>query len=509
MLYRNSVKTCLLTFLICSCAEIPQITHFSVTPKIMKGQQAQVEWKVNATKNLKGIGIEGTLSDLESEGTKIIHPESSRNYTLMISYRKGKKILQESKSASITVENPEFSGTKAIIAGDLAELKWRVNPEAENVQIQEIVDDQLVKTWNKLPTEIVYQVKPLQTTTYVLNVFEEGELKTTLYHTIEVKSGFFTGTDKILFGEKATLIWKVNPGVKNLTLEERENSYTKTILDDELPLKGSKEVEPQQSSIYLLIQLTDKTTTQFSHIVEVVDGIFTGSKLVPQGETAVLTWKASKRAKKVWIEKLNNNKAEIFEDNLPKEGRIEFIPAATTTYILVVQNEDEDHIGRYPHTVKVQAPPRPFVNNVITFNQLSHNKALNFEIFSFDKDKYPQEIKMMVLATDNEGNYISGLAETTAMAHQYFRKIIEQTDGRELKLEDFKVKEVTEKKNNPYSLSLAIDYGGSTKYHLAELEKAITTFIKLKHPEDEVTVVKFDDKLAKKVSSSKSMDEIL
>ncbi len=92
---------------------------------------------------------------------------------------------------------------------------------------------------------------------------------------------------------------------------------------------------------------------------------------------------------------------------MPPEGTCLVQPDSTATFTLEAWYGDE----KYEQTFKVRVSQREYVfNGIINATKVSKVQRIDFVIFAVDDSKIPQEIKLYVLAVDEKGNFVSGLA---------------------------------------------------------------------------------------------------
>lgn len=130
-------------------------------------------------------------------------------------------------------------------------------------------------------------------------------------------------------------------------------------------------------------------------------------------------------------------------------------------------------------------------------------------------DKFPDSIHLYVRVFDPAGYLITNLAPPYYDGPGDYRAIwsglTEQigTDGQPEKIENFTVREFSEKDGLPNELALVLDYSGTMASSIGLLENAAQSFVKLKRPADRITVVKFDDKPQLAAKASTQTDELL
>jgi VWFA-related protein len=64
-------------------------------------------------------------------------------------------------------------------------------------------------------------------------------------------------------------------------------------------------------------------------------------------------------------------------------------------------------------------------------------------------------------------------------------------NGPEVAISDFTVREFSDRDGIPFELALVLDYSGSLTTSMSQIEDAARAFVKLKRPQDRITIVKF------------------
>lgn|GEM_PF-2891819 len=350
---QNHINRLLVGILVLTgCTAVPpKITRFEAPLSIVRGEKAVLIWDVIPTKALQNIVLVGLQDSLPVQGKVEVKPTKPQQYELKIQYKHKRNLVTESRQVNILMEEPpaKFKGTEKMNIGEEAVLIWELPHFVQNVRLSEWGNGQMLEDWNDMPSHANYIVKPKKNVLYKLEYTDEGMLKV-LEHKIDVAPAFFTGTRKIIAGEEVQLIWKINPNIKHISLEKRENSYTREILKDYLPATGNHKVIPTKTTEYLLSMVGEHHTTLL-HQVEVVNGVITGQKTVKKGEKAFLSWRATATAKRVWIETIENNEPTTLYANLTEEGQMQVNPHGSTQYLLAV--ETEDGTTKYEHAVRV------------------------------------------------------------------------------------------------------------------------------------------------------------
>ena len=197
------------------------------------------------------------------------------------------------------------------------------------------------------------------------------------------------------------------------------------------------------------------------------------------------------------IKKGYTGKIEGLKNNISGEGSIEITPKETRSYTLIVYDKKGIEVDR--RTQKMETfKRRRFVKQLIDFKKLTSSSGLEFDVFSIDDTNYPNEIKLYVLAVDNQGNFVKGLAKANKTSQdKIIKTIVEQSGEQSREITDFTFKEYQDKFSLTYDISLALDYSGSMYYNINDLEKAVHKFISNKNTKNKIAIARFDNSLVK------------
>lgn len=132
-----------------------------------------------------------------------------------------------------------------------------------------------------------------------------------------------------------------------------------------------------------------------------------------------------------------------------------------------------------------------------------------FDIYKFETDKYPEEIRIFSRVYDTTGNFITNMAPPYAENSKYFTSITEKIGKKTIPIKDFKVREFGDKDTIPYSIMLTTDYSGSMKGVLDALKKGTELFVSLKKPDDRIGIATFSRDFTLKVPLWKDKDIIV
>jgi VWFA-related protein len=122
------------------------------------------------------------------------------------------------------------------------------------------------------------------------------------------------------------------------------------------------------------------------------------------------------------------------------------------------------------------------------------------EIWRIRSEDYPDSIQLHVNVFDSAGKIITNLAPPYYQGKDDYRKIwaglSEQLGdgGKMVDVTDFSVREFSDQDGIPYEIALALDYSGTMGSNVKALEEGAQAFIRLKRPQDRISVVKFDGK---------------
>ena len=132
-----------------------------------------------------------------------------------------------------------------------------------------------------------------------------------------------------------------------------------------------------------------------------------------------------------------------------------------------------------------------------------------FDIYKFETDAYPEEIRIFARIYDTTGNFITHLAPPYAPDFKYFSAITEKIGKRTENISSYTVREFGDKDSIPYSIMLTTDYSGSMKGVLDALKKGTELFVSLKQPQDRIGIATFSRDFTLKVPMWKDKDVIV
>ncbi|HAS44674.1 MAG TPA: hypothetical protein DCS93_29620 [Microscillaceae bacterium] len=390
---------------------------------------------------------------------------------------------------------------KIVKSGDPMTLSWKVNNLGKHkIRIR---GDRSKEKYSARSKKVYW---PKRTRTFHLYI-KNRKNKTVARKTVktQVVNASFTGPLKVLAGDPARLSWRVLVPARNIQLAEIVNGHL-VVLKERLPKVGYFDVRPTQATTYQLL-IENQGVVHFDHHLEVKEAFFIGSRVVTPQADAILQWRVNPKASQVWVEQKIENRYEKLQGNLPLDGRMVLQPKYEQNYYrLVVLRDGQKQY--FPHEVRIKVA-RPYIRNLQPIAKMKPGVKMSLEIFAYDRSNYPKEIKFQVMAYDPKGNFVTGLAPDLTTAKKYFLGLAEEIEGERFPINDFKVTEVNRRISKPYSIATVLDYSGSMWGVTPNLETAIKEFIKRKNPNDEISVIKFDDQLVRKVQRARHANDII
>lgn len=218
-----------------------------------------------------------------------------------------------------------------------------------------------------------------------------------------------------------------------------------------------------------------------------------------QPEKIIVDWRVSG---------VNDVKIESFKSGLANMGRDSLYSKTTQMMTIVASNPFETisqtcYVGSIVNT-------RPFIQNDTAIEYLPEKHRINLEITETDISNFPNEIKLKAIVYDSLGHFIRNLAPPYAseeIAQKYFRKLTDKAKETSKEI-TFEVKEV-HKDPSQYDIAMVLDYSGSMDGYIVDLEEACKDFIRQKHPDDQYSILKFDNKLLLKAYKEKDTATLL
>lgn len=310
-------------------AKKPKVVYFLADKtEIEAGETVTLTWYVLNAAKVEITGIEKVAEcEWPLMGKAEVQPERTTTYVLTATGAGG------TTSATVTV-NVKEKATPAVI--NFFTVSENEILEGESVTLSWDVSDAVTVTLNssEVKAKGSMEVTPEVTTTYVLEaVGTDGKpvsksvTVTVIERTPAVIKSFTASEDEIAEGESVTLSWVV------------EDAVSVTLNDVKVNSKGSMEVNPKETTTYVLKAVgTDGVEVTESVKVTVIPApvikSFTASATtVEKGELVILRWNAENAT---YCEIVTNDGLKLA--SRPASGEIAITPNNTKTYTLIAYN---------------------------------------------------------------------------------------------------------------------------------------------------------------------------
>ncbi len=445
----------------------PEIVDFRTTKTVNTDEDSTtIVWK---TKNCDKILLNNKIPLKQSgELSFLFATDTVLSLTIY-----NKNNIKVERKLNIPIKKIEFiKGKHTIVRSDTLKLRWSFK-DCKKVRIKG-----LNKKFKSADNEIII---PKKDTMLVFQVFRNNGKTTLSFFDVKVKPAVkkFYVSKYIYKNSTGIVKWNVLDGFR-VRLDVGDSVITRQ--------NGSLQIPPDTSKKYTL-KVYSRNNEEVFHRTGKVSSIISPIKYfnVPSeaivGVPNTIQWKVDKPFV-VRIEGIGSNLANI--------GTMEIVPFVEVKYRLIASNPkggDVDTLEKFMKVVK----RRTFVNKVVDVKDMNKNDELNFEIFAIDESKYPDEVKLYIMAVDKHGNFIKGLTNYSKKKQKkLIKELVDISSGKKQKIKDFTFKEFQENISYPYDISLALDYSGSMYGQVSDLEKAVETFVKNKDDNDHVAVSRFD-----------------
>lgn len=160
---------------------------------------------------------------------------------------------------------------------------------------------------------------------------------------------------------------------------------------------------------------------------------------------------------------------------------------------------------------KPDSPPPPgynpiYLNTVKQVDNTSLREAA-LQITRIDM-RDPQKLRLYVQLSDSNGAYLRGANE--AAFKKMWCGLTEEIEGATRTISNFTVRETTELDRVPVALAVVMDHSGSMGDDRARaVQNAVEEFIKLKKPEDQLALVKYDHRTVAESPLTGNQSELL
>ncbi|PLX10086.1 MAG: hypothetical protein C0594_05350, partial [Marinilabiliales bacterium] len=450
----------------------PQIKLKVSDKQVEYGGSINISWKVEKA---HVFYCKELNKELPFEGSMQIKPDHDGIYSFVAKKRRKTK----TRRIKVHVTRPEieyFKGSDSISDEGTGFLYWSVK-NASHVKIQGIADS--------LPAIGKYELAIDTTREFTILVENSFGIRDSARITIPIwYEEELHHPNRVMLGQSAFIDFKFKNArfVSRLESKEAFNPSDTIIIKPENREKVSLLVHRNNGLVDTNVFYVDVIIPQ---IVE-----FKGTENIRSGQKASLSWKV-----------IGNGRLELKgqKDSLPGIGKIDVFPKKTTTYTLQYSSHGKIETAKH----KVVVYKRRFVKSLKGREEINDDVRIDFEIFATDFSRYPKEVKLYVLAVDTNGNFVQNLAPPYAdkgCSSKYFRGLFEDIAGKgNQKVYRYSVREIHEEKEKVYDINITQDYSGSMGEYVKKMERATKLFIKKKHENDRISLVRFSDKLKREV----------
>ena len=354
----------------------PVIETFQVMPySISKGQTTDLTWKVSRAIRVELVSEGGSAPSIAAtqfQGRMVIAPSESTMYVLNAFGADGQMV---SAKTHLEIDTPLFppkieqwyAAQTNLNWGESTALAWKVSSDAVKVEML----DPRFGVWPLSGTQGSITVTPDRTSQYTITAYSKEGISASESLTLNVVErvpqidAFDASTVEIEEGQKTTLNWGVQFAQKVAITTSDNQKF------DNLPLQGTKEVSPRQTTTYQL-NAYDRFGRPVTRVLTITVvpperqpsiAFFTSSaSFLVEGETATLQWRVSDCGK-VLIQGpfINNGAAEMACDaNIVVGPR-----APQGNYTLTAFSSR----GRFraDAQVVIQVQPRPLPPVIVSF----------------------------------------------------------------------------------------------------------------------------------------------
>ncbi|MBX3043562.1 MAG: OmpA family protein [Candidatus Kapabacteria bacterium] len=140
---------------------------------------------------------------------------------------------------------------------------------------------------------------------------------------------------------------------------------------------------------------------------------------------------------------------------------------------------------------------------------------LIFDMFRFEAEDYPKEVRFFARVYDSLGNFVTHMADPYKKDKdiEYFTSVREELGKnykiRHAPIKDFKVREFGADDSIAYDIVLTVDYSGSMDAILSAIFEGTELFVSMKFPQDRIALGTFNRTLDVKVPLLKDTADIL
>jgi len=450
-----------------------KIKFYADKKAIQYGDSVKISWNIAKIKKKTEILLSERnksniiATNLGQNGEFIFAPTVNTIYIL----QKKNENRKETRSIRINVHKPViklFVVKDSINEGEIATVEWFTS-FAKYVYLN-INND-------SLPPSGRYNFRCDSTLNIELRAVNNHGYETSMKKTIVAKPSEYLKADTILCRGQSTLLSWSFPCSKEVILR---NTVEK------ISSKGEIKIQPQHNTRYIFEKYDEFGNCSEKNIY---------IRVLPPGTFNLSAPEEIYIGEKVdisWTFKYNDTVSIVnLKKHVPATGRIIIEPINDTVLIFAFKYNNE--ILKIAKNIKIVE--KQLVTDIRSVKMLLNGEKISFEIFGVDRSKYPDSVKLYVMASDSKGHFLKDVANMKEYnGNKYIRQIIEQYEGQKYPVKDYTIREISSE-NDSYNISFVLDYSGSMYGDINFLEKACTGIINKKYPNDAFSVVKFDRKI--------------
>ncbi|MFW5754918.1 MAG: OmpA family protein [Marinilabiliaceae bacterium] len=472
--------------------------------KIMLGDTVTLKWDVTINRSNLKVALNDSVVD--RQGSIRICPDKSVFYRIEAETKSGNSVRRTKKIKVLKPAITSFLTDDAVRFGKSTEVKWRTE-NSETVRLNGQKVDQ-----NGDSTFVVKQDTPVTIQAenpYGKTTSQTDTIKANYQYLFHVGDHQSRKEAMIAGGMPVTLHWQLDD-VSQVRLQGHQ---------EELPSKGSLTDTIRKDTLYALSAKKHDGTMYRDTLkikkapVSVRRLIITNTHMarnlpnkhysdpIRKYHPYVLSWKIT-GVREVFINGEEHRPAGTIKDQAldPKD------------YSLVYEYYDQEG-NKKKDSIQTQLEirERPFFNGNVRENKLHEDEMVHMEVVSVNYDNYPPETTLKVVVVDDNGDFVSGLADPENKGNNLFKRIIEKYENKKRAIRNFQVKEHKLDEDGPdaQNLMMTLDYSGSMAPYIREMKRLIRKQISLKHPDDTLSFLKFDHTLTKTPLPQSDGDSLL
>lgn len=161
-----------------------------------------------------------------------------------------------------------------------------------------------------------------------------------------------------------------------------------------------------------------------------------------------------------------------------------------------------------------EPPKEIYLSGTKPIDSVDVNKLI-FDMFRFEAEDYPKEVRFFARVYDSLGNFVTHMADPYKKDKNinYFTSVREELGKnyniRHAPIKDFKVREFGADDSIAYDIVLTVDYSGSIDPLLSAIFEGTELFVSMKFPQDRIALGTFNRTLDVKVPLLKDTADIL